>query len=48
MTTFEIFDPRDGITLYTIKTSLLARLVIRFRAKGKFWDYAPKGASWTS
>ena len=46
MQAHDIFDPRDGITLYTVRSAILARLVIKLFARGRFWDYAPKGQGW--
>lgn len=42
---FDIFDPRDGVTLRTVRFGWVARLICRF-SHNRALDYAPRGQGW--
>ena len=39
----EIFDPRNGTPILTVRTALAARIICLFR---RGLDYAPTGQGW--
>lgn len=49
MMRYEIFDPNNGIPLYTVKYRWMARLIIRLTTKTRAYaalGYAPVGDGW--
>jgi hypothetical protein len=44
MNTYEVFDPRDGVALLTVRSAIVASIVVSLaRALGMRLDYALPG-----
>jgi len=46
MKKYDIFEPKNGMTLWQIRTSWLARLTIKLFGRGRFLDYEIEGEGW--
>jgi hypothetical protein len=48
MARFEVFNPADGHTLFTVRGELLARFAcyLALKLRGTYLDYAKPGEGW--